>query len=184
MKDLLKRFSKYKVEKYSEKNSDLSTRLNAFSQSRCNSSSSSSSSNSNSKQISDSSSYTNSRYDDSSSSSSSSSSRTSLKSRSSNRSRFSRDNESIIRRKSKDRFVSAGRKKIIREKVRKVNHVKKVFIQPVCRTKHEKKTLVYKLPTKRIDECIKNGGVEFIKVRKNHKERKERKKCENHKRYE
>jgi len=68
-------------------------------------------------------------------------------------------------RKGCEKTVVDKRKKIIREKVNKVKHIKKVYIQPVCRTQHEKKTLVYRLPTKYIDEgCKKDCGVKFIKV--------------------
>lgn len=63
----------------------------------------------------------------------------------------------------REQCVIDKRRKVVHEKICKIRHINKVYIQPVCRTIHSKKTMVYRLPTKYIDEgCQKDFGVEYV----------------------
>lgn len=69
-----------------------------------------------------------------------------------------------------EKSVVDEQKKVVHEKIHNVKHINKVYIQPICRTVHSKKTIVYKLPIKYIDEgCQKDHGVEYVKVCKKDK---------------
>ena len=66
-----------------------------------------------------------------------------------------------------NKCVQGKCKKVVQEKCCKVRHINKVYIQPVCKTFHEKKTFVYRLPTKYIEDCCaKDLGTEYVKVNK------------------
>jgi len=64
-----------------------------------------------------------------------------------------------------EKCVVDKHKRVIHEKICKIQHINKVYIQPICRTVHSKKTIVYKLPVKYIDDgCQKDHGVEYVKT--------------------
>jgi hypothetical protein len=80
-------------------------------------------------------------------------------------------------RKGSEKCVVDKRQKVIREKISKVRHIKKIYIQPIHRIQHEKKTIVYRLPTICRDEgCKKDCGVKYVKVN-----RRKSDKCDNKK---
>jgi hypothetical protein len=85
----------------------------------------------------------------------------------------------------KKEHIVNKKKKVIHEKIDKVNHICRVFIQPIHRTIHAKRTLVYMLPTKHVeDKNCKDYGIKYIKVNKEHKHEKHEKKNEKHEKNE
>lgn len=54
------------------------------------------------------------------------------------------------------------RQKVVHEHIKNVHHIDKVYIQPVRRTVHTKKTIVYKLPTKHYDDGCTDHGVKWV----------------------
>lgn len=70
----------------------------------------------------------------------------------------------------KKKNVIDGRRKVIHENIHKIRHIDKIYIQPIRRIKHEKKTFVYRLPTKHIDEKHKEDcGIEFRSFHRTHR---------------